>query len=230
MSSYALFSVIISLIGLTIFAISGASPALKYYFFRFSDIMLPFVTLLNVVSFLIDYLEKSYPQKEKQMHYLGIAICLIFIIPKVNYFASNSTLSIQQIKTGTNTDVHMTEWVKKHTDKNSVFIAPPDDMFFYINYERALFVSWKHSPQSASDMVEWHNRLKMLNCGNEFKNLQEVKHGYFNLTSVDISNITDKYPNIDYFITSKTVKLDYPVLFESSQLILYDIKSKPSNK
>jgi len=223
MSAYALFSVIISLIGLTIFFVFGASHYLKYYFFRYSDIMLPFLTLMNVVSFLIEHKEKIYSKNEKQLKYLVLVLCLIFLIPKTNNFLTRSTASIAQLKAATNKDEAMTEWVKENTSKNSVFIIPPSAQYFYINAERAAFVSWKHSPQSANDMVEWYDRLKLLNGGHDFQNVSEVGAGYYGLTEADISMITAKYSNIDYMLTAND-KLDFPILFKSSKHILYAVK------
>lgn len=229
MSAYALFSVIISLVGLTIFIVSGASHHLKYYFFRFSDVMLPFITLLNLVSFLIENKENLYSKKEKQLKYLVILVCLFFIIPKTNHFLAEATTSIPQIKASTNKDIVMTEWINTHTKKNSVFITPPDAQYFYINAERPIFVSWKHSPQSANDMVEWYDRLKLLNCGKEFQNMWEVRENYHSLTEADISVITDKYSDIDYFLTANE-RLNFPILFKSSKHVLYEVNNMANKK
>ena len=91
------------------------------------------------------------------------------------------------------------------------------------NRIKAVFVSWKHSPQSANDMVEWYGRLKLLNGGEEFQNVSEVGAGYYRLTEANIAIITAKYSNIDYILTANE-KLDFPILFKSSKHILYAVK------
>jgi hypothetical protein len=226
MSAYALFSVIISLAGVLLFIALGASHHLKYYFFRFSDSMLPFLTLLNIAAFIIENKEKLYSKKEKQLKYVVLIACLFFIIPKTKRFLSKivTTTSISKIKAATNKDIPMTEWIKKNTEKTSIFITPPDAQYFYINAERSIFVSWKHSPQNANDMVAWYNRLKLLNCGKEFKNLREVRNHYYTLTEANISVITEKYSDIDYFLTTNE-RLNFPILFKSSTHTLYKVRN-----
>lgn len=244
-SCYSLFSVIISLVGLIIFFVIGTSHHLKYYFFRFSDIMLPLVTLLNVASFIIENIEKLIPKRKKQLKYIIVVISLFFLFPKINYFLSDATTSLitkinyflseattslKQIKAATTDDIIMSNWVKNNTETNSVFITQPDDKYFYINYERPMFVSWKHSPQSASDIVEWYNRLKFLNRNEEFQNLRQVKQCYYSLTEEDILAITEAYSNIDYFLTYNSIKLNFPILFKSRKYTLYDVRNVANKK
>lgn len=223
-SYYAIFSVLISVIGLIIFFISGSNHNMKYYFFRFSDIILPLITLLNVGYFTLKKLKRYSLEKQKIYNIVTALIILIFIVPKTNNLIKNFTLNSVKFKSITSYDHQMEDWVKNNTDKNKTFIIPPNMQFFYINFERSPFVSWKHSPQNKKDIVEWYSRLKLLNKNQDFETSSEVIETYYNnLTEIDFINIKKKYPNTKYLITSSKVNLDFKILSTTNKFILYEI-------
>ena len=226
LSSYALFSIIISLIGITIFFLLGTGHYLKYYFFRFSDIMLPLITIINITIFIINILETKYPKHSNKLKYVFIIIALFIMVPKINNFVSNFIYKSQQIREKTSSDVLMADWVKKNTTKNKIFITQPLNSYFYINYERSMFVSWKHSPQNNKDIIEWYNRLKALNKGKDFKTIGEIKPNYLNLTEKEILDISKEYPNVDYVLMPQPTELNFPILFKTDKNILYTIRNK----
>jgi Domain of unknown function (DUF6798) len=225
LSLYALFSAIISLFGLAIFFLPVSNIHLKYYFFRFSDIMLPLITLLNITFFIIENMENSFSKKKYRLKYILAAIAFLIMIPKINYFLSEVDTSFQQIKVNTSNDNVMVNWVRNNTDTKKVFITHPVDKFFYINYERPMFVGWKHIPSGAKDIVEWYNRLKLLNRSQDFKSIKEIKQNYLNLTEKEIIAISQEYPNVSYVLMPKSIKLNFPTLFKSSRYILYEIRN-----
>ena len=138
-SYYALFSVIISLIGIMIFWISGANHNLKYYFFRFSDVALPLITLLNVSYFLNEKIKDAPRKVQTLFRYSVFVIMLLFVAPKAIIFTENFASDIQTFKARTSDDIAMENWVKNNTDKTKTFIVPPNMSFFYINFERSVF-------------------------------------------------------------------------------------------
>lgn len=219
LSWYAVFSVIISLIGLGIYFLL-ASHHMKYYFFRTSSVILPLVTFLNIMFFLDEKIKSEYLIRRFKLSHLLIVIAILVSFSKVKHFVNDFTFDI---KANTLDDVEMVNWVKQNTDENKVFITAPDAKFFYINYERAMFVSWKHSPQASKDIVEWYDRIKLLNKGEDFKKLKEVKKGYLNLTTDDVLAIGKQYKNIGYILMPKQTKLALPVLFQSKKNILYKL-------
>jgi hypothetical protein len=224
-SYYALFSVIISLIGIIVFWFSDANHNLKYYFFRFSDIILPLITLLNV-SYFLNEKTKKYPRKAQNiLSYTACVIMLLFSVPKAKYFTANFTSNNIKFKAHTSDDVAMENWVKNNTDNTKTFIVPPNMSFFYINFERSAFVTWKHSPQNEADILEWYCRLKLLNKNEDFQDRSEIIDNYYKLTKEDILNIAKKYPNANYFFTSSGTNLNFPVLFKSDKFTLYEIRT-----
>ncbi|ARV05986.1 hypothetical protein BTO04_04395 [Polaribacter sp. SA4-10] len=224
-SYYALFSVIISLIGIIVFWISDANHNLKYYFFRFSDTTLPLITLLNVSYFLNEKIKKSPRKVQNILSYTACVIMLLFVAAKAKGFTANFTSNNIKFKTHTSDDVAMENWVKNNTDNTKTFIVPPNMSFFYINFERSAFVTWKHSPQNEADIVEWYCRLKLLNQNEDFKYQSEIYDNYYKLTKKDILIIAKKYPNANYFLTSSATNLSFPVLFKSDKFTLYKIRT-----
>ena len=187
--------------------------------------MLPFLTLLSASAFAIENFGAYFLKKNKQLKLVLLIITFLFIIPQFNYVRSTATLNAKEMLERTADDLKMAEWVKKYTSKNEVFIVVPSSSFFYINYERPIFVSWKNAPQSADDMVEWYNRLKLLNKGEDFQEIGQVLSSYYKLTEKDIKAILNDYKEIVYFLTLKSVKLDFPLAYESSKHSLYIVRN-----
>ena len=68
--------------------------------------------------------------------------------------------------------------------------------------ERAVFVTFKHSPQKVEDIIEWYKRIKNINKGKDIKNdglkaVKEIDNNYKNMNEKDFLEIKKSY-NIDY--------------------------------
>ena len=219
LSIYALTTVGISLTGLAVFFLFGNSYLLKYYFFRFTDTMLPLLTIINLTYFICEVIRTYSTKTKKLISYLVVAIIIsVFVFNMKLLFSEYHTYSIHKPY-----DTEMITWVKNNTTTNDVFIVNPNSDMFYINYERPMFVSWKHSPQNNNDIIEWYNRLKLLNGENDFTTLSEVKTNYENLTEKQILTIKKNYGNLRYIIVAKPKYLDFNILHETPNNTLYEI-------
>jgi len=196
------------------------STNLKYYFFRTSSIILPMIAFLNIVFFLDEKIKDKALLSIFKLKHLCMLVAFFLVFSRGKYLFNEFTINI---KGYLKEDIEMMSWVKNNTDKNKVFITSPNDIFFYLNYERAMFVSWKHSPQSSKDIVEWYHRLKLLNTNKDFKKRKELDKGYLNLIAKDFLNISNEYENIEYVLMPNSVQLDLPVLFTSKKNTLYQI-------
>ena len=220
---YAVSSVLISLVGLIIFFSSLENHYLRYYFFRFSDVMLPLITLLNIIILFTKYYSKFIHKYISRIKLVLVSIFFLIFFKPFNSFCNDFTINIKDIIYSDSLDLNMHDWIRSNTDQESVFITCPDDHFFYINCERSMFVSWKHSPQNSADIIFWYNRLKHLNSNKEFSNIEEIVDNYYKLKKDEILLIADKYPDVDYFLTSNLIHLDLPVAYQSNNLVLYKI-------
>jgi len=230
LSSYAIFSVIISLIGLLFFLIWGADHHLKYYFFRFGSIMLPLISFLNIISFTIGKSEHILSKNHNKIKYTFMALSFTIMLPAMYFFISDYAIARtnRELLGTTSPDIAMADWIKQNTPKSKVFITKPNDMFFYLNYERPVFVTSKHAPQSGKDIVEWYNRLKALNGGKDFENGDQLDRNFPTLSEEELLGISAAYPNVAYVLMPQSVNLDFPVLFKSKINTLYEIR-KPED-
>jgi len=222
-ASYALFSFIISLVGIGVFFFHSSGHYFKYYFFRFGDIMLPLMSLLLLVAFLSETQASFIRKRKKQLQLAVMVVSVIILIPFARTFITDFSTSAGQIKARTSGDVALETWVKANVSKSAEIITQPDDDFFYINYERPLFVSWKHSPQNNTDIMEWHRRLVLLNRGQEFSKVNQFKQNYVQLTETEILAIANTYPSVAYIIMPDTIALKLPVAFKTDKSVLYKV-------
>jgi len=219
LSTYALSTVGISFIGLAIFLVNESSSLLRYYFFRFSDIMLPLLTIISITYFVIEKANTYSIKAKSTIYYSTLLVTSIFYM--LSMYKCYSDI---RINSDTELyDLDMISWVKNNTDSRDGFIANPNSNMFYVNYERSIFVSWKHSPQNNNDIIEWYNRLKLLNIGNDFTTINEVTANYIDITETQVLSIQETYTNLRYVLVPKTKYLYFPVRHKSSTNTLYEI-------
>lgn len=221
LTAFTLTACGISFIGIIIYFTPIPNHNLRYYFFRFADSMLPFVTLAILSTFLA---KKTKGFKSIVLiGGLGLIIILL-LIPRLRHIKYQGTTSIKTFSEIYNFDIEMSNWIKQNTNKDLIFITHPTSSYFYVNCERAMFVSWKHLPQNSALINEWYNRLKYLNGGKEIKDLAEVESNFKNLTKEDVLKIKKDYNNIGYLLTSSNSKIDLPLLYKSDKKALYSLE------
>lgn len=221
LSSYALFTSLICVVGLLVFSFSDIGN-LRFYFFRFSDALLPLLTLFASSAFFFEKQPVFLPSKQG-LWKLVLSLSILFMCtPQLLHFVQEWQKSGTTLLENAGPDPALGKWISKHTPQTAVFLIPPDNSFFYIQSERAQFVSWKHFPQDKKSILEWQRRLKLINRGNEFHNLNEVQFSYNQLTSEDIRQMAKK-ETFSYVVMPKTNRLDLPVVKVSKENILYRI-------
>lgn len=226
---YSLSSIILIIIGFIIYYFLE-SHYMRYYFFRFSDAILPFLTLLLISTL------------HHRIKYIYLLIISLVIFPNIinkdstSGLLSSQSYNINSIKEKTNQDGKMSEWIIQNTNESDQFIIPPDKLYFCMNTGREIFVSWWMLPEQydyksatniPSDMIEWYNRLKLLNQNMNFSTLKEVKKNYSKLDTQSILNIQSTYKSIKYILTTTSKKLDFPIVKKTEKQILYQITITP---
>ena len=126
-----------------------------------------------------------------------------------------------------NAELQMFEWINSNTPREAIFLVDPTMSDFYLYAQRSMFVSYKHMPQSADDLLEWYKRLELCNDGQPFSASgyavqQELRENYSNLNTFEIEDIATKY-NIDYFVGKADQLLDYERVYGTLTLTLYKI-------
>ncbi len=237
LSSYILVATAISGLGVLIYWF-GDQALLRYYFFRFNDAIQPLLTILILASLGTDKLEQlgrilKIPERlnVRLPAILLLGITVFFVIkkvPNIQKLMSTDSYKISEIQKRSSVDFEMSEWINSNTPATSVFIVPIDWETFYMEAERPLFVSWKHAPQRAHDLVEWYKRIQLLNKGEDLmsKNIDHrkvVARNYKKLTDVEIVNIKEQYPEVSHVILPSEISLEFEEIFRTTNFILYKL-------
>ena len=220
-ATYVLASVVCFLFGLLVFYITGPSHYLRYYFFRHADILLPFLTLLMIAG----YADKKIKNRSIALVSIAFLAIILLSIPKIKRRLATYTHQKSVIHFRHSKDLEMEKWIKKHTAIDEVFITNPDDKYFYLNYERPVFVLTRQSPQSGVELSEWYRRLKLLNGNVELASKDAVEDAYENLNYSALELISKEYPEVSYMLMSKPSDLHLPICHQTDKMILYRLNS-----
>jgi len=222
---YSLSSILIIIIGFVTYSFFELHY-MRFYFFRFSDVMLPLLTVLLIATI---------SQKIKFAALLFISIVILPNVIKerpITKLLSYKSYNINLIKSKTDKDNDMTEWIINNTSKDDLFIISPDKLYFCMNTEREIFISWwmlakqndyKSVNNIPAEMIEWYNRLRLLNLKHEFTTLSEIKTNYLKLERHSILDIQKTYKSVKYILMPSNIKLDFPIAIKTKKQILYSI-------
>jgi hypothetical protein len=229
-SAYALSSGVLFMIGLAIYKL-GYFYLLKYYWFRFPDVILPFMGIVLVSLILNDLANGHSPFRSthriswsriQPMLNTGLSVLLILVATGVVLKSSwqlqeKLRNSISKANSQNEKELSILEWIKDNTPRNAVFLVDPTNFYgdFYTKAQRAIFVSLKHVPQFEGDIIEWHKRIKLVNGNREpeqvgIKSQRELKYNFYNLDEGIIKEIAEEYGITYYLGLSKR-----PLTFES---------------
>jgi hypothetical protein len=117
------------------------------------------------------------------------------------------------------------EWIEENTDKEAVFLIDPLILDFYLYAQRALFVSFQHSPQSAADILEWYERIELSNGDQSFltpKTKGILRENFYQLDSLMIQQLADTY-GLDYYLGLVENQLLFESVYADDTFVLYKI-------
>lgn len=238
-AAYALGSVSLFLFGLAIYA-RGEITLLRYYWFRFPDVMVPFMSAVLVALLLNDFADGrltisslSHSLQSKARVILNregpvlvtIAI-IILIIVKPIYQLRFEYKDFEKRNRATDSR-HVLEWIAENTPKKAVFLVDPTILHFYVYAQRAMFVSFIHVPQSAADILEWYQRIKLCNANrlpekSGFDSREELRTNFYSLDENQIRQIANSY-GISYYLGSPQQRLPFDQVYRNSYYTLYKV-------
>lgn len=239
LATYGLASASLFLVGLLIYA-SGKITLLRYYWFRFPDTMIPFLTLLLVAYLGQEILDRKLPltkwndkQQAKLLsiveRVLSFGVAAIFII---NLFLSMAHLSqeLRYLREVESTAPLQTalRWISTNTPSQAVFLIAPSIQEFYIYAERPVFVTWKNAPQKSADLIEWFQRIRLCNGGHmpqqsSYASNIELQDNFYNLNENQINQIAQTY-KIEYYLGSPQQDLSFERVYSNSSFTLYKLE------
>jgi len=223
-SIFNLSNSFVTIVGLFIYFF-GNQLLLRYYFFRFSDALLPLLTILNLYFFLQSKYTITSTIKNTV---LGFFLTLFFLtnFDRVKIlFTPSYYINISE---RSSFNVEMSSWIKENTSKHDVFIVSPTLSNFQVSTERSVFVTLKSSPQASKDLIEWHKRIRLLInkplVYQDFKaSYQLVKDSYKQITTDNIVKIKEQYPELTYLCISSAVDLDFEIAYQVGKFKLYKL-------
>ena len=133
---------------------------------------------------------------------------------------------VQSLSVGWRIDHPMLLWIRDHTPRNSVFIAPfiPD---FWARAERAQVASMRHPPLDQR-LIGWKERLEAMNgfrpyTSRGMDNTEELKVHEAQLTIRDIVRIRERYGATHYVVSGERPDLAEHHLHTEGGYSVYDI-------
>jgi hypothetical protein len=237
-AAIALGSVFLFLIGLGIFAIRD-TPLLRFYWFRFPDVMVPFLGAVLIALFLNDYADRRNSinslfqriqrglQTTLRLLPPVIIVFLIVMLAQQTYRLETSYKDSLYNEPGTILPVFT--WISENTPQQAIFLVDPTESYFYIEAQRAMLVSFKHSPQSAAAILEWYKRIKLCNGnvdlekGNSDLSIEDLHTAFYKLDGTQIQQIANLY-EINYYVGLADQKLPFERVYSDSNYAVYKIK------
>jgi hypothetical protein len=241
-AAYALSSVGFFLIGIGIY-LMGYIHMLKYYWFRFPDVMIPFIGA-SLIAMIIEKIAsgcspfgavslRSLPRFNlvlSRLIPLSLVVAATFVILSAT-LEFGSGLRKDGFRAKTRKDYSgMFKWIKQNTSNKDIFFVDPTIPDFYVNAQRAEFVSFKHFPQSETDIKEWYKRIKVINQKppktSGFSSKSELRENFYKIDEMIISDIVERY-GIRYYLGLTNQKLPFERVHTVNRYTLYRV---PINK
>jgi hypothetical protein len=234
-SAFALSSLVLFGLGFMIYWI-GADNLLKFYWFRFPDVVLPFwgffaaAVAVNYALKALDRTHRVFSQSLRSIALLLSGVILLGAGLHFTRFIAEAALAgkffyLQDMEPDRR---EILFWIKHRTAPQAMFLADPFCEKFYLVAERPLFVSFKHAPQSEPDILEWHRRLKMCNNNNEllefsFHNKAIVQQNFHNLDPDSVKKLAQTY-SLEYFLTKKNRPYPFRLIYANETYVLYSMR------
>ena len=238
-SAYAMASVVLFLIGLAIYA-SGELLLLRFYWFRFADVMVPFcLSILGARVVSVDATKwlqnvrlsrhlfpNGYAFVSQAGALLLIALAVFYPISGIYQWQLEERHLVRHRSWDTDSRLAF-QWIGENTPRDSRFLIPPDIQDFYCRAERATFVTFKHAPQSEVDIREWYSRILQTNGGSQTKlngiaSRPELRGNFIDLTEQQIRRMSHEY-DLSYLLTAPGRDLPFRLVYSNDSVGVYQI-------
>ncbi|HSV98508.1 MAG TPA: DUF6798 domain-containing protein [Spirochaetota bacterium] len=243
-AAYGLGSAVLFCAGLVLYH-SGNYAWLKLYWFRHPDVIIPLLGFFLLAALMSEPLKsESAPGTERKTiinkpALQKTALVIALLLSTAGMVKSAYVFSRHIVKiAGSERPFYLAHlepnlreallWIKGNTPADAMFLVSPAIDEFYISAERAMFVSFKHSPQTDSDNIEWYNRILLLNNGKipakrGFKMVREIDQSFYDLETATINEIAKRY-SLDYYLGKSERKRPYRIAYDNDNYTLYRLR------
>lgn len=214
---------------------------LRYYFFRYSDVMwllgVALMVALGWQNFLgqdpslyhSHLLRKLAGHRQLLQQVAGVVVVLVVLAALAWFYSKfDRNREIYALNLEDRRDRHdIAAWIQDNTEKADQFVINPAYGAFYIEAQRPAFVTFKHLPQLSIDIKEWLHRIDLLSAGEldhpgGFGAMKEMQERYMELEPGDIDRIAEEY-DVQYFLTASEKDYPYPAVYTNGTYALYAI-------
>ena len=135
-----------------------AALALRYYWFRQADIVVPLAVALGATAWAFDARRRGWPRPQL-MFALALAACgghlLRIAVDRVQNLAPPGAARMANVPAW----IDVCTWVRDNAPPGAICLVPRQAQSFKWFAERADVVNWKDIPQDAASVVQWRERL-----------------------------------------------------------------------
>jgi hypothetical protein len=204
---------------LSSWATNWSASLLRYYWFRWNDVIWPTLFVVTLMLVIEKKNEKTGPMLA-WTRYIGWAL---LVVPSLwviggeyvkNYSdsispADNAALLLRGESRVTRLQIHrdwldMCAFIRSNTPEDSLFLSPRFQQTFKWNAARAEVVCWKDSPQDASGLIEWESRMLAI--------FPSDSNGYGMPWSDSLLSKLQKTYDFDYVLIDRRIQKTPPVL------------------
>jgi hypothetical protein len=118
-------------------------------------------------------------------------------------------------------------WIRGYTPRDAIFLIDPSTERFYLNAERPMFVTWKHGPQSNAALLEWFDRLTLVNGQvpqrRGFGLRSELHETYQQIDEHRIRAIMQRY-KLDYCVVPARTTLPFARVYLDRTTAIYALR------
>jgi hypothetical protein len=234
--AFGIGAILLFMIGLSLYYLKYIQ-LLRFYWFRFPDVMLPFMGILLVALWINGYLEKSFAGKSVLTSFQRGLQTILRLTPVLALVAlilfSVRQAGVVRASYQDSLDPHPApiraamEWISKNTPQDAVFLVDPSEADFYLYAQRARLVSWKSAPQTAESVLEWYKRIKLCNGDKDpelkgFAAQAELQDHFYKLNAAEIRQITGAY-KLDYMLELADADLPFERVYHDPNYAVYKL-------
>jgi hypothetical protein len=220
--------------GLLLYA-TGHFAQLKFYWFRFADTVFPLLVILFTLSCAAPLLDaKRNPRIGPSVRTAAVLLALVCLVMSSGQFVKGAVRIVKHPSDFWLLDLppdlrDILGRISRELPRDALVLAPPTIDKFHLAAGRPVYVTFKESPQSQSDILEWKRRLVLCNGGNEFlsqgfKAERELDRGYGRLGGEALAGFRDA-EGVRYWLARRTARPGFREVLTNRTWAVYDLGS-----
>lgn len=203
-----------------------AALLLRYYWFRLTDIAVPWALALLWIRLLADLLHGA-ARRATAMLVVMLLAAGVPLAPQFRDYLHRPVAAADAQASDVADWLNVCDWIKQNTPEDALFLTPRSTSSFKWHAQRAELVTYKDVPQDAESLIAWRNRLYDV-----FKPQGDPTKRWVRSTSQlgtpRILELAEKY-RFDFLLTKHHNPLNLPKRYANEHYVVYEIPSPENN-